>query len=80
MAAVVGQPAFLAVGVLQLEIAGRHAGQVHAIERRGVGPAAGQGQHGKRGQQQAPPRIGRGGALRASGRAREEGMHENLWG
>ncbi|MNY22245.1 hypothetical protein D3C86_1558440 [compost metagenome] len=46
VAAVVGQPAFLAIGVLQQEVAGRHAGQVHAVQRRGIGAAAGQGQQG----------------------------------
>ncbi|KAG1436339.1 hypothetical protein G6F57_020710 [Rhizopus arrhizus] len=69
MAAVVGQAARLAARVLQLEIAGWHAGQIPAVQLGGFGPAAGQGQQGEGRQDQAAPGIGRMGKRRAGARA-----------
>ncbi|MCY1534131.1 hypothetical protein D9M68_694920 [compost metagenome] len=79
MALVVGQPACLAIGVLQLEIAVRHAGQVHAVQFRGIGAAAREGEQGQGRQQQAAPGIGRV-RRRAGGRAQDGRVHENLVG
>jgi len=84
VAAIVRQGTRLAAGVLQLEIAGGHARQVHAMQLGGLGAAAGQGQQRKRGQQQAAARIGRirgrVGRRRTGGREQGGVTHENLLG